>query len=165
MTSTAAVEHSHVSPSDTDEGKLERVGDIISSSMKWAAAAGAVPVPLLDTIALAAVQTKMLMDLSEVYDQKFGKEAAQAIVSVMLGALIPTAATGMFLGSAIKAAPIIGTVAGMASMAALGAGATYAVGKVFARHLIGGGKVSEFNAEAIKSDLKAEFNNAKSKVG
>ena len=146
-----------------DGEKIDRASEVISNYVKWSAAAGAVPVPLLDTVALAVVQAKMLMDLSELYDQKLNRDAAEALVSVLLGALLPTAATGVLLGSTIKYAPVVGTIAGMATMAALGSAATYAVGKVFARHLIKGGKVSEFSAEAIKAELKAEFNDAKTK--
>jgi uncharacterized protein (DUF697 family) len=160
MSEAAAPAEIEITVSDD---KINRSAEIISNYVKWSAAAGAVPVPLLDTVALAVVQTKMLMDLSEVHDQKLTRDAAEALVSVLLGALLPTAATGMLLGSTIKYAPVIGTVAGMATMAALGSAATYAVGKVFARHLIKGGKIAEFNADAIKAELKAEFNDAKSK--
>jgi uncharacterized protein (DUF697 family) len=144
-----------------DDAKLNRVGEIISSSVKWSAAAGAVPLPMLDLIALGAVQTRMLMDLSELYGHSFGKESARAIVSVLLGTLVPGIAAGALVGSAVKTAPIGGTIAGIASMAAFGAAATYAIGKVFARHLAGGGKPGAFSAEAIAEDLKAEFKGAK----
>jgi len=144
-----------------DDAKLTRVGEIISSSVKWSAAAGLVPFPVLDLVALGAVQTRMLMDLSAVYDQPFGKEAANSIVSVLLGTLIPGAAAGAVMGSAVKFAPVGGTLTGMASMAAFSAAASYAVGKVFARHLARGGKPGTFSASAIKEDLKAEFKGAK----
>lgn len=163
MTSAEAVSPIHSEASAGAE-KLDRAAEIISNNVKWAAAAGAVPVPLLDTVALAVVQTKMLMDLSELYDQKLSRDAAEALVSVLLGALLPTAATGMLLGTTFKYAPVIGTIAGMATMAALGSAATYAVGKVFARHLMKGGKVHEFSADAIKAELKAEFAEAQAKT-
>ncbi len=141
--------------------KLSESSKIISSATTWAAAAGAVPVPVLDLLALAAVQTRMIMDLSAVYEQSFKKESAKALVSVMLGTLAPGVATGALLGSAVKTAPVVGTLAGMASMAAFGAAATYAVGKVFVRHLDAGGAVADFSAEAIKAELKNEFKAAK----
>jgi hypothetical protein len=46
-------------------------------------------------------------------------------------------------------------------MAAFGAAATYAVGKVFARHLAGGGIPGDFSATSVADDLKAEFRRAK----
>jgi uncharacterized protein (DUF697 family) len=164
MTTQTAIDSVGIADTMSDEAKIDRAGEIISSSVKWAAAAGAVPVPFLDTVALAVVQAKMLMDLSEVYEQKLSKDAAEGLVSVLLGSLLPTAATGMLVGSTIKYAPVVGTIAGMATMAALGSAATYAVGKVFARHLVKGGTVSNFSADAIKNELKSEFENAKSKA-
>jgi uncharacterized protein (DUF697 family) len=144
-----------------EDARLTRVGEIISSSIKWSAAAGLVPVPVLDLVALGAVQTRMLMDLSAVYGQSFGKEAANSIVSVLLGTLIPGAVAGAVLGSVAKTIPVGGTIAGMATMSAFSAAATYAVGKVFTRHLAQGGKPGEFSAESIKDELKAEFKGAK----
>jgi uncharacterized protein (DUF697 family) len=164
MTTQTTIDSVGIDQNLSDEAKIDRAGEIISNSVKWAAAAGAVPLPFLDTVALAVVQVKMLMDLSEVYEQKLSKEAAEGLVSVLLGSLLPTAATGMLIGSTIKYAPVVGTIAGMATMAALGSAATYAVGKVFARHLVKGGTVASFSADAIKNELKAEYDNAKSKA-
>jgi uncharacterized protein (DUF697 family) len=140
-----------------DEAKLDNVGQIVSSAVKWSAAAGLVPLPFVDLVALGAVQTRMLMDLSNVYGHSFGKEAANAIVSVLLGTLIPGAAAG----AVMKAVPGVGTLAGIASVSAFGAAATYAIGKVFARHLAGGGKPGDFSATSIAEDLKAEFRRGK----
>ena len=92
MTTQTAVDSVEIADTTSDEAKIDRAGEIISNSVKWAAAAGAVPVPFLDTVALAVVQAKMLMDLSEAYDQKLSKEAAEGLVSVLLGSLLPTAA-------------------------------------------------------------------------
>jgi len=147
-----------------DDARLERVGEIISSAVKWSTAAGLVPVPVLDLVALGAVQTRMLIDLSEVYEQPFAKESAHTIVSVLLGTLLPGVAVGALVGSGAKFTPVVGTLVGMVSMSALGTAATYAVGKVFARHLAGGGKPGAFSAEAIKDDLKLEFERAKKKL-
>jgi uncharacterized protein (DUF697 family) len=103
----------------------------------------------------------MLMDLSKMYGHSFSQEAANAIVSILLGTLIPGAAAGAVMGSAIKTAPGVGTLAGIASMSAFGAAATYAIGKVFARHLAGGGRPGDFSASSIADDLKAEFKRGK----
>lgn len=144
-----------------DDEKLERVGRIISSSTKWAAAAGFIPLPVIDLVALGAVQTRMLMDISAVYEKSFGKEAATSMVSVLLGTLVPGVAAGAVLGSTVKLAPVGGTLAGIASMSAFSAAATYAVGKIFTRHLAGGGEPGAFSPEAVADELKAEIKGAK----
>jgi uncharacterized protein (DUF697 family) len=149
-----------VTEASVEDINLSRASEVISSSVKWSIGAGLVPFPVLDLVALGAVQTRMLINLSEVYGQPFGKEAANTIVSVLLGTLVPGAAAGAVMGSAVKAAPVGGTLAGIVSMSVFGAAATYAVGKVFTRHLAGGGRVGDFSPESIKEELKAEFRGA-----
>jgi uncharacterized protein (DUF697 family) len=149
-----------VTETGVEDINLTRASEVISSSVKWSIGAGLVPFPVLDLVALGAVQTRMLIDLSDVYGQPFGKESAKTIVSVLLGTLVPGAAAGAVMGSAVKTAPVGGTLAGKVSMSVFGAAATYAVGKVFTRHLAGGGRVGDFSAESIKEDLKAEFRGA-----
>ena len=141
----------------------ERAAGIISSSVRWSAAAGAVPLPLLDLVALGVVQAKMISDLSQAYGQPVNAEAAKSVVSVLLGTLLPAGVTGALLGSGSKTVPMVGTVLGMVSMAAFGAAATYAIGKVFVRHFEKGGSLESFSAEAVKEELKAEFSRAKDK--
>ncbi len=164
MTTTALASGAdEIRASSLDDGRLTQVANIISSATQWSAATGAIPVPLLDLAALAAVQTRMLMDISEVYGQSFKKESARALVSVSLATLLPGVATGAIFGSSMKLGVGIGTAVGMASMAAFGSAATYAVGKVFARHLSSGGEPGAFSPEAVKNDLKAAFGAANSK--
>jgi uncharacterized protein (DUF697 family) len=141
----------------------ERAAKIISSSVRWSAAAGAVPLPFLDLVALGAVQANMISDLSQTYGRQVSAEAARGIVSVMLGTLLPAGVTGALLGSGYKTIPVAGTVLGMVSMATFGAAASYAIGKVFVRHFEKGGTLQNFSAEAVKDDLIAEFSRAKDK--
>jgi uncharacterized protein (DUF697 family) len=141
----------------------ERAAEIISSSVRWSAAAGAVPLPVLDLVALGAVQAKMISDLSQAYGRPVSAEAARGVVSVLLGTLLPAGVTGALLGSGFKTVPVAGTVLGMVSMAAFGAAASYAIGKVFVRHFEKGGNLDSFSAEAVKEELKAEFSQAKGK--
>src|SRR5262245_32980442 len=105
-----------VTDTGVEDINLTRASKIISSSVKWSMGAGLIPLPMLDLIALGAVQTRMLIDLSEVYGQPFGKEAANTIVSVLLGTLIPGAAAGAVVGSSVKMAPMGGTLVGVVSM-------------------------------------------------
>ena len=164
MTETAIASGADEIPASShDDARLTQVAKIISSATQWSAATGAIPVPLLDLAALAAVQTRMLMDISEVYGQSFKKESAKALVSVSLATLLPGVATGAIFGSSMKLGLGAGTLVGMASMAAFGSAATYAVGKVFMRHLSSGGEPGTFSLEAVKNDLKAAFGAANSK--
>lgn len=164
MTATAIAAGGDETPAGAlDDARLTQAAKIISSATQWSAATGAIPVPVLDLAALATVQTRMLMDLSEVYGQSFGKDTAKAVVSVSLATLLPGVAAGALFGSFSKLGLGVGTVLGMASMAAVGSAATYALGKVFVRHLSYGGEPGAFSAEAVKNDLKAAFGAANAK--
>ena len=96
----------------------DRAAEIISSAVAWSAAAGAVPLPLVDLVALGTVQAKMISDLSRAYGRPVRAETARGVVSVLLGTLLPAGVTGALIGSGAKAVPLAGTVRRMASMAA-----------------------------------------------
>lgn len=140
----------------------DRAAAIISSAVAWSAAAGAVPLPLIDMVAVGAVQAKMVVDLSNLYGESASKEAARGLVSVLLGTLVPAGVTGSLLGSGSKLVPVAALV-GMASMAAFSAAATYAIGKVFVRHFEKGGTLNDFSADAVKEEFKQDFADAKSR--
>ena len=46
-------------------------------------------------------------------------------------------------------------------MMGLSAAATYAIGKVFVNHFEGGGTLANFSPEAVKADLKREYEGAR----
>lgn len=160
MTEVSSIESAPSSEKPTDADRARAASKIIFDAVPWSAAAGIVPVPILDLAALAAVQTRMLMDLSELYGQPFGKEAARSMVSVLLGTLVPGMAAGGLVGSMMKTAPVIGSFIGAAAMATFGGAATYAAGKVFVRHFERGGTIHNLNMDTLKTDLKSEFDKA-----
>lgn len=121
---------------------------------------GFIPVPLLDTVALIAVQRLMLLRLSKIYDIPFSKNLAKTLISTLMSGIAPKL-TGPAVGSVIKLIPVIGTVVGGATTAALGGASTYAVGKVFQKHFEEGGSLEDFNPEAVKQQLMTEMEVAK----
>lgn len=137
---------------------------IVSSALRWSAAAGFVPIPVLDVAALAAVQVKMVVDLSGLYGEKASKELVRGIVSILLGTLVPLKLTEIAMVSGAKALPVVGAVIGSLSMVAFSTAATYAIGKIFIRHFERGGSIANLDAEAVKDDLKAEFVQAAKKA-
>jgi uncharacterized protein (DUF697 family) len=145
-----------------EQATEETAANIIVSAMKWSAAASIVPVPVLDIVALGAVQTRMVMDLSDLYGETASKQSARALVSVLLGSLFPGVAAGLVGVSLFKSAPVVGTLVGAGAMAGFGAAATYAIGKVFVKHFQGGGSIATFNPADVKDELAAEFKKSKS---
>lgn len=138
-----------------------KAAHVISSAIKWSAAAAIVPVPYLDMLALGAVQVKMVRDLAQVYGLEAESETLKGVISALLGTLAPAAISGGLLGSALKVIPVGGTIIGSVGLAAFGSAATYAIGKIFVAHFDQGGTVKSFSAEAIEADLKKEFAAAK----
>jgi uncharacterized protein (DUF697 family) len=134
---------------------------VISSAVKWSAAAAIVPVPYVDLLALGAVQIKMVRDLAQVYGLEADSETLKGVISALLGTLAPAAISGGLLGSALKVVPVGGTIVGSVGLAAFGSAATYAIGKIFVTHFEKGGTLKTFSAEAIEADLKKEFATAK----
>lgn len=137
--------------------RLDQVADIISSNCKWGAAAGFIPLPYLDIAGLAAVQVKMINELAKVYGKTVKEESVRTAVAALLGSLATAGLAAPVAMTTLKIVPVLGVVAGGISMGALGAAATYAVGKVFVNHFEGGGSLADFDAEKVKEDVKSAF--------
>lgn len=139
---------------ELQETRLESAGKLISRACGWSAAAALIPVPIVDIASLAAVQATLVSDISELYGQSFKKDAANNVVSVLLGSLIPGT-----LGSGLKLIPGIGTILGYLTFSAFAAASTYAVGKVIIRHFENGGSITSFDPKSVTGELKKEFSN------
>ncbi|MGJ8547332.1 MAG: YcjF family protein [Sulfitobacter sp.] len=149
--------------SDAVDERHEKISEIISTSVKWSAAGGVVPLPYLDLIAIGAVQANMVRKLAAVYDLEADEQNVKAIVAALVGTLAPAAISASLLGSSAKLVPFTGTLVGSVGMAAFASASTYAIGKAFVRHFEGGGNLMNFSVDAVKQDLKADFAAAKAK--
>jgi len=151
MATTKAVEV------DEQDERLTAAAGVVSSASKWSAAAGFIPVPYLDLAGLAAIQVKMVKDISELYGSSVKDEAVQTAVSTLLGTLVGAGLAGPLAASTAKLVPVLGTVAGGIGMGLSGAAATYAVGKVFINHFEGGGTFGDFSVDSVKDSVKAAY--------
>lgn len=157
MTITIDTEAVEVFPSTEQTLRLDHAGKLIASASRWSLAAAIIPVPYLDMAALAGVQTKLVMDLAELYGEKASKEVVSGAISVLLGTLLPVGVAHAAVGATAKFFPGVGTMIGSVTMAAFGAAATYAVGKVFVRHFENGGTMSNLGEAKLQAELKKEF--------
>ncbi|MDO8910151.1 MAG: DUF697 domain-containing protein [Pseudohongiella sp.] len=163
-TQTEAQVETQIEPMESDKiGRLEKASAIISNKCKWSAAAGFIPVPYLDLAGLAAVQVKMVSDLADLYGKTVKQEAIKTTVATLLGTLTTAGLAAPVAFSTAKVIPGLGSVAGGVSMGALGAAASYAVGKVFVNHFEGGGTLANFDVDKIKDDLKSAFTSKSAK--
>jgi uncharacterized protein (DUF697 family) len=146
-----------------DERMAEAMS-IVRRSSAWSAAAGLIPLPIVDIGAIAGVQVKMIRDMAKVYDVEFNELRAKTLTSALAGGVLPyllTMGSG-FAFSFMKAIPIVGTALGLVAMPGFASASTYAVGKVFAQHLAGGGSLLDFDAEKKKEEIAKEFAEARS---
>ena len=111
-----------------------------------AASVGLVPVPMVDMAGLAAVQLRMLSEITSIYGQSFNQHLARSFILTVLGSVAPTNAAWGIAASLVKAVPVLGTAIGWATMPAFGGVTTYAVGRIFIEHFESGGTFLNFDS-------------------
>jgi uncharacterized protein (DUF697 family) len=137
----------------TDQRRDQVADQLVSRYVAWAAAAGVIPVPALDVVAVGGIQLQMLRKLTEIYGVPFSENMGKSVIASTIASILPVpAAAG--LASALKFIPGVGSVAGAMAMPATAAGATYALGKVFILHFVSGGTLLDFDAGKYRDYLK-----------
>ncbi len=101
----------------------ERADELIREHVAGSVAAAAIPLPLVDLVAVTAVQLSLLRKLGRLYGANVGIGAQGALAVGLLGAALPRVAA-----SALKVLPGIGWIGGTAAQAALSGAATWALG-------------------------------------
>jgi uncharacterized protein (DUF697 family) len=157
-----------VQPTETREatavvlsnGQLDKkASDLVDRYVAWSAAAGVIPLPIVDMLAVGGLQLQMLRRIAEVYepinDVQFSEERGKAIIASLVGTSTATI-TGLGVASIMKGLPGIGTILASLSMPAVSAAATYAIGHVFIKHFASGGTLLNFNPENYREFIKAQ---------
>ena len=139
----------------TSEDRTERATKLVDRFATWSGVAGLLPIPVVDLVAVGGLQLQMLRRLSQIYDVPFSENRGKAVISSLLGAMIPTA-SGLGAADALKAIPIIGTIISAFITPALAAGATYAIGRVFIQHFASGGTLLDFNPPDYREFLRGQ---------
>jgi len=142
---------------NVDLSKLDSANDLVKKWMWWTMGAGLIPVPFVDLAAVTGVQLKMLSDLSKLYEVKFSENKGKAIISALLGSIVPNSLAGGGVGSILKMVPLVGTFLGGISMALFSGAATYAIGKSFIQHFESGGTFLDFDPVKVKGYFNKQF--------
>ena len=132
-TETGSKSTSSVPATLPPERREEMANKLVDRFAIWAGAAGVLPIPLVDLIAVGGIQLQMLRRLSQIYDVPFSQNRGKSLIASLAGALIPTT-SGIGAASVLKAVPVLGTALASFVMPILSAGATYGIGKVFIHH-------------------------------
>jgi uncharacterized protein (DUF697 family) len=119
--------------------------------------AGLIPVPFVDWAAVSGVQLKMIADLSKIYGIPFKESSGKAVIGSLAGFILPHSLACGFLGSTLKAIPVVGALAGAPAMAVFCGAYAWALGNVFIQHFESGGTFLNFDPEAVREYFKAQF--------
>jgi uncharacterized protein (DUF697 family) len=135
-------------------GDLSQVAErIVDRYANYSAAAGLVPVPIVDAAAIGAVQLSMLGALSDHYGLPFTKARGQAIIASLLGGVMPALAGHQIL-------KVFGPLAGMLTVSGFAVAATRAVGRVFIAHFSAGGTLADIDLDESRRRVTAELSRA-----
>jgi uncharacterized protein (DUF697 family) len=141
------------------EAKRAKVAETIKRNMLWSAGAGVLPIPMLELVAITAVELKLVKELADIYGAGYRKDLAKAAVLSLLGSLGSVTLGKMFALSSLKAIPVLGHVVSVASVPALAAAITYAIGRIFGTHFETGGTLLDFDASRVREYFRTEFAN------
>ena len=129
---------------------------IIHEHVLWSIGAGLVPLPMLDIVAVTAIQLDMLKQLAALHRVRFTESEGKAWVSALAGNVLARVGA-----NALKLIPGIGTIIGGMSMSILSGASTYAIGQVAARHFEQGGTFGNLDMTAARRAYEEELERGK----
>lgn len=175
LTASATADEAPASDTAAAEGTVadereRHAHTIIRNHVLLATGAAVIPVAFLDTAALAAVQLRLLKELSEVYGVSFRADLGKEAVGTLFASVAPALLSGGILGSAVigaalRSVPVIGTVTRFATLPLFHAAFTYALGKVFQQHFASGGTFLTFDPEKVKAYFRQKYEEARNRKG
>jgi uncharacterized protein (DUF697 family) len=143
---------------------VARGKQIIRHYSNWAVIGGFLPIPIIDLLAIAAIQLGMLRDLSRHYGVPFERNLAKSLVTTLLGSVFPCVAGFGLVRSIGKIVPVLGWGVGLAAISVLARAATHAIGGVFLQHFESGGTLLDFDPIATRDFFRREFKKTKHRM-
>ena len=121
---------------------------------------GLLPFPIIDFLALTALQLGMVKKLSNIYEVEFSQDMGKSFIGALVGSGTPVL---LFkpAASLIKIIPIVGQSVGMVTMPIVSGASTYAVGKVFKKHYESGGTLFSFDPDNMRTYYEEKFEEGK----
>jgi uncharacterized protein (DUF697 family) len=142
------------------EGREERLEKLSKYHILASMGVGLIPLPIVDIAAMMGIQLNMVRKLAEEYDVPFKKDAGKAIISSLMGGVLPIP-VGFALISLIKFIPLIGQTTGAVTMPVVAGASTYAIYKVFVKHFESNGTFMDFDTSKAKTYFKEQFSKGK----
>ncbi len=141
----------------SDNEQLAQGQGCVRHYERWAFGAGIVPIPVVDMVAITAIQLRMIDRLSDIYEIPFSEHRVRSIIAALLGGILPGRFAMGWAGSLIRAVPLVGPVLGLFTMPVFGAASTYAVGTVFLQHFECGGTLLDFDPACARERFQESF--------
>ncbi len=130
---------------------------LVNRYSRWSAAAGVVPVPLLDATLIAGVQLAMLRRLAAIYRVPFEEQRAKVVIGALIGGLHG----GLVTRGLVRWIPGYGYLAAALPLMVLDAAICFAVGRVFLQHFAAGGTLLDFDPARMRSGFKRYLDEAR----
>lgn len=130
--------------------------EIVKKHVLWSIGAGLVPLPILDIVAVSAIQLDMLRQIGSAYGVSFSESQGKAWVSALAGNLVARVGA-----NALKLIPGIGTLLGGVAASIVAGASTYAIGQVAINHFEGGGTFSDLDMAAARRAYEQELERGK----
>ena len=153
--SSASLSPDEAIAATSTEPRGELASKLVDRFAIWSGVAGLIPLPVVDVLAVGALQVQMLRRVSQIYDVEFSENRGKALIAALAGTMIPVT-SGMGAASAMKAVPVVNILAAGFVMPVLSAGATFAIGKAFIQHFESGGTLLDFNPPDYREFVKAQ---------
>jgi len=144
--------------------RIEAAKAIVRPNVMWAMGAGIVPLPIVDVLAISAVQLRMLKQLGDHYGVGFREHRVKSIVGVLIGGLGSVGLGSLAAMSLLKLVPFAGQALGSVVVPIAGGAVTHALGQVFVQHFESGGTFLDFDPMAMREHFRREFEVAKETV-
>ena len=147
--------------------RAEQANNAVTNYALGSILIGAIPVPVVDLVALSGLQLKMLHSLSKVYGVEFSEQLGKSLIASLVGGGVSLSVSSNLaglVGRFAKAIPVYGTATGMISVSILGAASTYAIGKVFIQHFESGGTFLDFDPQRVRDYYARQFEEGKEKL-
>jgi uncharacterized protein (DUF697 family) len=129
---------------------------IIKEHILWSIGAGLVPLPVLDIVAVTAVQLDMLRQLASHHGVPFTEDEGKAWVTALAGNMVARIGA-----NALKLIPGVGTLLGGVSMSILAGASTYAIGQVAVDHFEKGGTFDSIDMSTARRVYEQELERGK----
>ncbi|MBM3809103.1 MAG: DUF697 domain-containing protein [Acidimicrobiia bacterium] len=124
---------------------------IVASYAKYAATAGAIPIPFLDFMVITGVQVKMLSALAAHYHLSSDEQLAKSMIAASITSMGATRFAYTTSARLMKSVPGIGTAGAIIAMPLSAYALTWTLGQLFASHFAKGGTLFDFKPASVRA--------------